>query len=477
MGFRYDNQGYSSYLIYEVENDDKVDKEILDMLGNNNIDGLLSSKCIQMNDKVYIRYDISSSRTPVSRFVKDCITSEQALNILMGIVNAIESVEEYMLDLNSFVFDTDYIFVDRVGNSKMICLPIISENEYIDFVAFFRNIIISLKLDGNYNLTGEILSYLNGVQEFSIQDFRRLIERLKSDLRSTVVHNVAERKNVEKSSGVPKTVAQPPVVQDQSKLKKQEINLQTEHKTASGSFEIPNVSGNSQNNIPQSAVDSNNISAVGDEKPMSLLYLLAHFSKENLAVYKSQRVNKNNVSNSQIPHGDDLPFAIPGRQTNKPEDFLQNNPTNQQTSRPDPRPNDSYIRHEDNNFGKTTDFAEENDDSTMEFDDGATEENMEKRAVLRRIQNGARVEIKKSIFHIGRENGYSDCFIHDNRRISHKHADIVERNGEYFIIDTNSKGHTYINNSTAILPYEEVKLKSGDRIRLANEEFDFIIER
>lgn len=465
MGFRYDNQGYgSSYLIYEVENNDKVDTVILDMLQNRSIEGLLSAKCTQMNEKVYIMYDISLSRMSVSGFVSNRVTSASILNMLMGIINAVESVDEYMLDLNCFIFDMDYIFVDRSGNSKMVCLPIISESKQINFVDFFKNIIICLKFDTNerYNPIGEILNYLNSAQEFSISEFGELIMKLKANIGNPVTYGVTKQKKIENQA------PQEPAVQ-QPKSEKQDMNPQTIRKTASGSFEIPNVPDNPQNNVSQ-------LTMVSDDKPMSFLHLLLHFSKENLAVYRSQHTNKNNVSNQLEQTDDDLPFAIPNHQTNQPVNLPQNKPISQPASHSYPKTDAPYDEHKDENFGETTDFAEENDDSTLECDDEATKENNGKRAILRRVLNGEIVEITKSVFHVGRKKRYSDYAIYDNRRISREHADIVERNGEYFIVDTYSKGHTYINGSDAVVPGQEFKLKSGDRIRLANEEFEFKVD-
>ena len=45
-------------------------------------------------------------------------------------------------------------------------------------------------------------------------------------------------------------------------------------------------------------------------------------------------------------------------------------------------------------------------------------------------------------------------------------------NYEYYILDTNSTNHTFIN-GTMIGSNSEMKLTSGDKVRLANEEFEF----
>ncbi|MBO4591644.1 MAG: FHA domain-containing protein, partial [Eubacterium sp.] len=51
-------------------------------------------------------------------------------------------------------------------------------------------------------------------------------------------------------------------------------------------------------------------------------------------------------------------------------------------------------------------------------------------------------------------------------------AEISLREGEYYIKDTNSTNHTFINGDM-IQSGVEVKISIGDRLRFANEEFEF----
>ncbi len=99
----------------------------------------------------------------------------------------------------------------------------------------------------------------------------------------------------------------------------------------------------------------------------------------------------------------------------------------------------------------------------------------EKRGYLMRVKNQIWIEITKPIFHIGREPSYADFVISDNSAVSSKHADILRMNEGFYIVDTNSTNHTYINGKM-ILPNQSTLLQSGDRIRLADEDFEFRME-
>lgn len=92
---------------------------------------------------------------------------------------------------------------------------------------------------------------------------------------------------------------------------------------------------------------------------------------------------------------------------------------------------------------------------------------------LRRASTGETVEINKPVFRIGKERSYVDYFIADNSAISRSHADIVCRNGRYYIVDRNSKNRTFVNEEP-IPAGVEIEINSSTRLRLANEEFSFI---
>lgn len=92
---------------------------------------------------------------------------------------------------------------------------------------------------------------------------------------------------------------------------------------------------------------------------------------------------------------------------------------------------------------------------------------------LKRASTGETVEINKPVFRIGKERSYVDYFIADNSAISRSHADIVCRNGRYYIVDRNSKNRTFVNEEP-IPAGVEIEINSSTRLRLANEDFSFI---
>ena len=93
-------------------------------------------------------------------------------------------------------------------------------------------------------------------------------------------------------------------------------------------------------------------------------------------------------------------------------------------------------------------------------------------ASLYRLLTNEVISINKPVFRIGKERSYSDYFVANNDKVSRSHADIITRRGRYFIVDLNSKNGTYIND-VPVPVQQEVEIHFGDRIRLANDEFEF----
>lgn len=96
------------------------------------------------------------------------------------------------------------------------------------------------------------------------------------------------------------------------------------------------------------------------------------------------------------------------------------------------------------------------------------------RAVLYRKSNFENVKINKSDFYIGKERKKVDYCISNNNSISRNHAEIIMRNGVFYIIDQKSTNGTYVN-GIRLNPMQETELKNGDTIQLSDEEFEFKI--
>ena len=218
------------------------------------------------------------------------------------------------------------------------------------------------------------------------------------------------------------------------------------------------------------------------EKKMSLFGLLSHYNKENAELYKKQKqeekakkaaekpAQKPSKKSEQTP----VPVAanpgnIPGQQ-NPAQRPPMGMPAQQQYAAPQFHPPVQPVPVQ-NSFNETTVLSPDmvGGETTVLSVNPAMPD-----PCLVRVKTGERISINKPVFRIGKEKSYVDYFIADNTAISRSHANIHTENGEYFIEDTNSTNHTYINGKL-INSNVKTKLTSGDKVRLANEDFTFSV--
>lgn len=91
---------------------------------------------------------------------------------------------------------------------------------------------------------------------------------------------------------------------------------------------------------------------------------------------------------------------------------------------------------------------------------------------LIRKKSGARVEIDRPEFLIGREASKVTYCVSDNPSVGRVHAKLIVRDGATYIMDMQSTNGTFVN-GVKCLPNKEKLLKKGDKVKLADEEFEF----
>jgi len=93
-------------------------------------------------------------------------------------------------------------------------------------------------------------------------------------------------------------------------------------------------------------------------------------------------------------------------------------------------------------------------------------------ATLYRTSTGESIQIDKFVFRLGREKSSCDYFIQNNNAVSQRHANIITRGRQRFIVDLNSLNRTFVN-EMPIPSGQEIELYESDSIKLGNEEFIF----
>ena len=92
-------------------------------------------------------------------------------------------------------------------------------------------------------------------------------------------------------------------------------------------------------------------------------------------------------------------------------------------------------------------------------------------ALLINLQNGTRISISQMPFVIGKSEKKSD-YVLDNPAVSRAHARIIERQGNYYVIDLGSTNGTYIRDKR-LESDKEYLLADNDTLKIADNEFRF----
>lgn len=291
------------------------------------------------------------------------------------------------------------------------------------------------------------------------------------------------------------------------------------------------------NNVQMGTNISGTYVETTSEKQMSMFGLLTHYSKENKQIYERQKAQRKAQKEAE-KNGAAMPgqnvkasnasFAIPGQpQQQRPQSaqaqpqpvmpqqpqqqfvqpqrqFTQSNQPQRQFAQPQPMPQAQQkpvqqvqpqpVQNQNTNTGMTGNPSVppqilENMTKAGNFGEttvlgvgseagetivlGASQAQIIKPYLLR-IKNNERIELNKPVFRIGKERSYVDYFVSDNTAVSRSHANIINKDNEFYIVDTNSTNHTYVNGSM-IQSNVETKIEHGTKIRLANEDFEFFM--
>ncbi len=506
--FTYENQGTHTYLVYAIKEDDTIDSMSLGMLTNNNIAGLAHAMFTQMDATRYIKYDVSA-KISVKQFFSGQVNKKRILGVFNGIVDAMLSAEDYMIDINSILLDLDYIFADvTTCETVLVCLPIENEEaDGVDLGTFFKHIMFSTQFDPTENCdhVAKIINYLNSSPVFSLVDFKKVLDAVAHEAVSQTSVQQKQQPVVQKQAVTPNPIQNLHTQNGSAPILQTEVQAQR-HEQASIQTPISNQQKIEISAAQQPAVSQQPVTA--PEKKISMFNLLMHYSAENKALYKAQKVMKANeqaaqeqtkpktkpASKVKMEKAEQAGFAIPGQTppTVTPG-FTIPNQTVQTMQNSVPKPQQAMVQQpqvqqqqsivtppyvprsisegQPMNFGETTVLGGGGIGETTVL---LASQNPNKIIAphLIRKKNNEKISLNKPVFRIGKERSYVDYFIGDNTAISRSHANFITREGEYVVVDTNSTNHTFVN-GTMIQSNVETIIKHGDIIRLGNEDFDF----
>ena len=420
---RYEHRGGSTYLIYVTSEEDSIDSMSLGMLTNNKIDGIVQTQFIQMNDTKQILFNISG-KTSAAQLFKGAVNKERLLGILSGVVTAMTSAEEYMLEPQSVLLELDYVFVDtKTSEASLICLPLENISGYNwDLKTFLKDVIYHAQFDQTENCdhVAKILNYLNSTSTISLHSFQSLLVSI-AQVGTKVEHHPEHRCEISGGSEI------------SDKPKSDPVDYSYKKSTV-----LPTVE-----DVPEEVEEED------DEPGISWLYLMQHYNKENAAAYKAQQEKKKAAkkkkskpakeckkaknNTSKIENDFDLDFDFPGQEFSAHSEdpvvspYVQSHvPVYEENSKPE------HIDYGDTELLVTTKY-------------GYDQQPVANLPYLVRKRTGEHIKVTGQQFLLGRKASDVNYAVDGNNTVGRIHAVICCQNGEYFVKDLNSRNFTYVN--------------------------------
>jgi len=495
--FSYENQGTISFLIYTLLPGEQVDQMSIGMITNNKIPSLLPVAYTQIDENCYLRYNISS-KVNLSSYFSGVVNRKRLLTVFKGICEAIIEADSYMLESNMFVLDKQYIFANvSTSEPSLVYLPLVKEREPLDMCRFFKEIMFGTQFDQmeDCGYVAQIINFLNASRNFSLPDFKQLIQSLLSNTKDRPAQQ---------------SPVQPPILEKERPAVASSVMEQPMQRTVQEPIkpELPNMQ------IPEKPVQQPEKKTAPTHVVQQPVNPVVPQQKESEEKRPKKKGLFSSLFSSKSKHKESTPvrkpeiqnFNVPGQQKELPKleksSAMPVSPAPQQTTpgkipvsppiskpaaippqpfvQPMAKPQDEpkpsqQVKVMGAAYGGTTVLCAGIGETTVLSPTAALiQEQQPERAFMKRMKTGEEFEINKPVFRIGKEKSYVDYFVADNPAVSRSHADIISRNGQYYIKDNNSTNHTYLQGEM-LTSNTEYLLKSNWRVQLANEEFIFEI--
>ena len=489
------SKGNNMYAAYQIAPGQEIDAVSVAMI-NSNIEKKTSFAPISLEtfNGVYsgVLFDITGKKT-VRDFISGNMTQFMFRKLMEGLVNAIDSTEEYMIDITQVLLQPDTVFINEFDYSvSLICLPIKNIEIQSSLYGFFADVVKSSRvtvLPNEHSYFNSVYNVIATEGSFSLANIRIAIQM--DEQPGGVGGNNAAGGNI--ASGQPgvKTVqaAQehervypqkpfvPEPVQEEApkgffgklmgKSSKKEkepavglAGLKNGNKgkafpgngAAAPNGNGPVVQGQPGGNMGPAGVNAGPVNS----RPVG----------GNMGYAGGNAMPGGNMAPGNMNPGNGMPYGAnagqPGGNVGRPGNngVIIGGSVNLQGGNGAPVSGGSkpgWNQVNPDRGGNSISFVGDNGPG---------------RFWLTRVKNNERILINKPRFVIGREENCDYCTGQENPSVSRTHATILMDANGCRIMDNNSANHTIVE-GVRVMPGTEIALKDGVRIRIANEEFIF----
>ena len=179
--FTYEEQGNKRFLVYEKQADDRMDRTALEMISINRIEGVAASSHVQIDDCFYMKYDITGLESLCEYFRKP-VNRKKFFTIFESILDTAMLAQEYMINLSSYVWNLDYMYVDPSSMKVyIVVLPIVRSEVSIE--KFLKQLIFEVQYDPaeDCSYVAKLSNLLGSLNPFSISALKGRLAQIKNE--------------------------------------------------------------------------------------------------------------------------------------------------------------------------------------------------------------------------------------------------------------------------------------------------------
>lgn len=411
--YSFDSDAASSYLVLEPDGRSKLLNHQAEIICQNPNPAFVAFGIRRENENIYIFYNITS-KISLSQYLERKRPDRKALLDLLGsITRNLLLHSNYLLELSGFVIHSDFIFINpATAEASLVYVPVsCSRNSSEVCRSFFKELVVnSANADDNAkdNYMQRILGYLKS-EPFSLNDFSRLL----ADLRYNGEQYEAAAVKVNEAAAAGCT---PPEIRSSGKSR--------------GIFAVFLIQ---LLVILPAVIIWLFLVSKGMADPASAVGVLVIGGAVDILVMKRRHIRP---AGGKAKHAEAKRLKAPEK-ISPPE------------APADPEP------------VRACDTVMISEAPELDY------------PYLERVgeHNGERIIIDKGRFTIGRLGSMVDHVIPDGT-IGKLHAEIISREGGYYLTDLNSKNGTYINGER-IASNREYEITGSCRIRFSSYEYFF----
>lgn len=379
-------------------------------------------KTFEIKKERGILFTIDAELEKFKNLQNQIISRDKFFQLALQLVNIMKTVK----DPENLLLDLEYMYIDAEKDSiKIIYLPIINNYVKYNVANFFKEYLHIFKLKkGEVEFASAYFQYFKKLQYFSLKNFEVFLTEL------------SQAKQVVKKEII---------------VEKQDTNIALD----SVSYDILNA-------VQQDTLESVVASASQLQTPQEETYtqiqhrFCTECGTKLLSVAKfcfkcGQKLNfEDQVVKQSIP-------LQPQQQvitSSAPQHQLE-------------------INSQD--IGGTTVLGEHELDTVEGTTVLGVAEETTIKAYIKRQSTNSKICIENDAFILGKDPQRCHFLIDGNKAISRTHAKIEMKQGRYYLVDCNSTNKSYVDGQQ-LTPNQPFEIFNGANIRLANEDFYFILE-